>query len=69
MAIFNKPDQQTNIQTNSTIISSSTKIEGTITSKCALHIDGTHEGIINANGTANAMSQRSLFRIIIGIDE
>lgn len=51
MAIFNKPDQQTNIQTNSTIISSSTKIEGTITSKCALHIDGTHEGIINANGT------------------
>ena len=51
MAIFNKPDQQAVIQTNATIISSSTVIEGTINSKCAIHIDGKHKGIITANDT------------------
>jgi cytoskeletal protein CcmA (bactofilin family) len=51
MAIFNKPDQQTNLTTNSTIISTSTKIKGTINSDCTLHIDGEHDGTINAKGT------------------
>ena len=51
MAIFNKPDQQATIQTNATVISNSTVVEGTINSKCAIHIDGTHHGIINAEGT------------------
>jgi len=51
MAIFNKPDQQANIQTNATIISSSTVVEGTINSKCAIHIDGKHQGVINADST------------------
>lgn len=50
MAIFNKPDQQTNIQTNSTNISSSTVVEGTIRSKCTVQIDGKHKGIIEADG-------------------
>lgn len=49
MGIFNKPDQQTNIQTNSTIISGSTVVEGTIISKCAIHIDGTHRGILDSD--------------------
>jgi cytoskeletal protein CcmA (bactofilin family) len=51
MAIFNKPDQQANIQTNATIISGSTVIEGTISSKCAIHIDGKHKGTVHAHGT------------------
>ncbi len=51
MAIFNKPDQQANIQADTTIISSSTVVEGTISSKCAIHIDGTHQGIIDAKST------------------
>ena len=51
MAIFNKPAQQASIQTNSTVISASTRVEGTISSKCALHIDGQHTGIVDAKGT------------------
>jgi cytoskeletal protein CcmA (bactofilin family) len=51
MAIFNKPDQQADIQTNFTAISSSTVIEGTIRSKCTVQIDGKHKGIIEADGT------------------
>jgi cytoskeletal protein CcmA (bactofilin family) len=51
MAIFNKPDQQASIQTSSTIISSSTVVEGTIRSKCAVQIDGKHQGIIEADDT------------------
>ncbi|MCP4010284.1 MAG: polymer-forming cytoskeletal protein [Proteobacteria bacterium] len=51
MAIFNKPDQQANIQTDTTVISGSTVVEGTISSKCAIHIDGTHQGIVDAKST------------------
>ena len=59
MAIFNKPDKQTISRSppelepkpSSTVISSNTKIKGTIISKCTLQIDGSHEGIINAEGT------------------
>lgn len=50
MALFNKPNQQTNHPANATIISSSTKVKGTISSSCALHIDGAHEGSIHVKG-------------------
>lgn len=59
MAIFNKPDKQTISRStpelepkpSSTVISSNTKIKGTINTKCTLQIDGSHEGFINAKGT------------------
>jgi len=50
MAIFNRPDQQTSITTDTTIISTSTRIEGTVHSKCALHVDGAIDGVIKAEG-------------------
>jgi len=50
MAIFNKPDQQKSIKTDTTIISASTRITGTVQSRCALHVDGSIDGIIDAEG-------------------
>lgn len=51
MAIFNRPDQQASIKTDTTIISTSTRIKGTVHSKCALHIDGAIDGIVKADGS------------------
>ena len=51
MAIFNRPDQQTSIKTDTPIISTRTRIKGTIESRCALHIDGAIDGIVKADGS------------------
>lgn len=51
MGIFNKPAQQADIQTDTTIIAGSTSVEGTIQSRCPLQIDGSHVGTIEARST------------------
>ena len=55
MAIFNKPDQQTDHQSKprSTVISANTKIKGTITSGYSVNIDGRHIGIIDVKAAVN----------------
>ena len=57
MGFFNKPAQQADIQTDTTVISGSTSIEGSIHSKCPLQIDGTHQGTIEAKSTVTIGQQ------------
>jgi len=51
MAIFNKSEQQTDIKTESTIISTNTRVNGTINSDCPLQINGVHEGSIKTRNS------------------
>ena len=80
MGIFNKPAQQADIQTDTTVIAGSTSIEGDIESSCPLQIDGAHVGTIEAKSTvtigqkgkvegelsANTLSVTGTFQGIIG---
>ena len=51
MAIFNKPDQQTDYSSNVTTIAAGSIISGKIDTQCELHIDGDVDGEITSTGT------------------
>jgi cytoskeletal protein CcmA (bactofilin family) len=51
MAIFNKPDQQTDYSSNITTIAAGSHVSGRIEIECELHIDGNVDGEIISKGT------------------
>lgn len=50
MAIFNKPDKQTDYASNITTIAAGSHVTGKIESECELHIDGEVDAEINSTG-------------------
>jgi len=50
MAIFNKPDKQTDYSSNVTTIAAGSHITGKIDIQCELHVDGEVDAEINSSG-------------------
>jgi len=51
MAIFNKPDQQTDYSSNVTTVAAGSHVTGKIDTQCELHIDGEVDAEISSSGT------------------
>ncbi|MFT5260414.1 MAG: cytoskeletal protein CcmA (bactofilin family) [Saprospiraceae bacterium] len=60
MGLFNKSNQQTDIQTNATIISSGTTVNGDIVTGSTLHIDGTYNGKVRSKSSVTIGKQGSV---------